>query len=87
MVALQMPSPADGPPAAVELRTDLRRVGDLEWVYEGPVQVAADAGEGEALMHRLRHDLGPCCTEVRVHARNGDVADVTVFGELRDRTS
>jgi hypothetical protein len=88
MVALQMPqSSTDVGPPAVELRADLRRVGDLEWVYEGPVRVASDAGEGEALMHRLRGELGPCCTEVRVHARSGDVAEVTVFGELRDRGS
>ena len=87
MVQLDLPIQAanEGGPAAVQLVADLRRIGDLEWVYEGPVRLAADtADDAEAIMRRLRRDLGPCCREVRVHTRSGDVAEVTVFGELRD---
>lgn len=89
MIRLDLPAEAanDGP-ASVELVADLRKVGDMEWVYQGPVKLggAAVGQEGEALMKRLHHDLGPRCIEVRVHGRSGDVADVTVFGELLDRS-
>jgi hypothetical protein len=92
-----MPTPARGTvvrvPAPsgndVELRVDMRKFGDLEWVYEGPLLLDGDhAGDpGDGLGEWLRIELGPRCLDVHLDERRGGSAKVRVVARAGDASS
>jgi hypothetical protein len=86
---VQVDAPPEGSSAGgpVEVRVDLRKVGEIEWVYEGPVlidQAASGADDPERFRAWLREALGPRCVEVRVGARDGQAYEVLAFVRGRD---
>ena len=70
---------------SVSFEVDIRKIGETEWRYEGPLSVTGHgAADLDALREDLRKALGAHCVEVRVRSRAGDVADATAFFRARD---
>ena len=73
----------------VELRVDIRRVGEIDWAYDGPMRLAPELGASPPrlrVMEWLRKELGEACREVRVHRVADGVAEVTAFFRPLDAT-
>ena len=81
--------PASLSTVPVELRVDSRKIGEIDWAYEGPVRIAGDleaAHDEHRVMQWLRRELGVDCNEVRVHAVARGVAQVSAFFRPHDAT-